>query len=151
MMRHNPHDSYDSRCRLTTNAEQLTELRNSWPKGRGGSSPSFLITLLQKALKNLGFLSFSTDFDDFSYARSGNCVDHRGTKNVPFCTLLLVGLRGLEPPPLAGHDPKSCASASSATSPFRATQDCIILRFPASSAGASGNRPREERAPSHKR
>ena len=25
-------------------------------------------------------------------------------------------MRGLEPPPLSGHDPKSCASASSATS-----------------------------------
>lgn len=33
------------------------------------------------------------------------------------CPKRLVGLRGLEPPPLAGHDPKSCASASSATSP----------------------------------
>ena len=30
----------------------------------------------------------------------------------------LVGLRGLEPPPLAGHGPKPCASASSATSPW---------------------------------
>ena len=30
---------------------------------------------------------------------------------------ILVGLKGLEPSPLAGHDPKSCASASSATGP----------------------------------
>jgi hypothetical protein len=29
----------------------------------------------------------------------------------------ILGLKGLEPSPLAGHDPKSCASASSATGP----------------------------------
>ncbi len=29
----------------------------------------------------------------------------------------MVGLRGFEPPPLAGHGPKPCASANSATSP----------------------------------
>ena len=38
---------------------------------------------------------------------------------------VVVGKGGLEPPPLAGHDPKSCSSASSDTSPRSKSEDII--------------------------
>ena len=46
-------------------------------------------------------------------------------------TIIKVGKRGLEPLRLAAHDPKSCLSANSNTSP----KDGAILPYPPDQAG----------------